>query len=170
MALIKCHECSTEVSTEAKTCPKCGAKVKKPAGLTAWLLGGIVIIVVSIISASIPDQEQMAAVAAAEAAKTPEQRAAEKAQKEADTARYAIAAATSKLLRETMRDPDSLKYETLRVSEDSSVVCAEYSARNGFGGMNREFMVVADGKASQKPSAWNKHCTKSMADMLWAAK
>lgn len=25
MALIKCHECGTEVSTDAKTCPKCGA-------------------------------------------------------------------------------------------------------------------------------------------------
>lgn len=168
MALIKCHECGAEVSTEAKTCPKCGVKVKKPAGLAAWLLGGIV--VVGMIAASISDQEQTAAVAAAEAAKTPEQRAAEKAQKEADTTRYAIAAATSKLLRETMRDPESLKYETLRVSEDASVICAEYSARNGFGGMNREFMVVANGKTSQKPSAWNRHCTKSMHDMMWAAK
>lgn len=25
MALIKCHECGTGVSTEAKTCPNCGA-------------------------------------------------------------------------------------------------------------------------------------------------
>ena len=32
MALIKCHECGTEVSMEAKTCPKCGAKVKQPMG------------------------------------------------------------------------------------------------------------------------------------------
>lgn len=28
MALIKCHECSGEVSTQAASCPKCGAKVK----------------------------------------------------------------------------------------------------------------------------------------------
>ncbi len=27
MALIKCQECGNEVSTTAKTCPKCGAKV-----------------------------------------------------------------------------------------------------------------------------------------------
>jgi len=30
MALIKCTECGNEVSTTAKTCPKCGAKVKLP--------------------------------------------------------------------------------------------------------------------------------------------
>lgn len=46
MALIKCHECGTEVSTEAKTCPKCGAKVKKPMGAGTILLIGLVTIVV----------------------------------------------------------------------------------------------------------------------------
>ncbi len=30
MALLKCHECSNEVSSEAKTCPKCGARLKEP--------------------------------------------------------------------------------------------------------------------------------------------
>jgi hypothetical protein len=30
MALIPCQECKQEVSTEAKTCPNCGARVKKP--------------------------------------------------------------------------------------------------------------------------------------------
>jgi hypothetical protein len=28
MALVECHECGNEISTEAKTCPKCGAKNK----------------------------------------------------------------------------------------------------------------------------------------------
>lgn len=33
MALVKCKECGNEVSTEAKTCPKCGAPVaRKPIG------------------------------------------------------------------------------------------------------------------------------------------
>lgn len=30
MALIKCHECGKEVSTDAKNCPSCGAVVKTP--------------------------------------------------------------------------------------------------------------------------------------------
>lgn len=28
MALINCHECEKEISSEAKTCPNCGAKRK----------------------------------------------------------------------------------------------------------------------------------------------
>ena len=32
MALIKCKECGKEVSTKAKSCPNCGAKVKKNIG------------------------------------------------------------------------------------------------------------------------------------------
>jgi len=54
MALVECHECGNEISTEAKTCPKCGAKnrhLKKPsvlrhivgliilAGLIYWVYG-----------------------------------------------------------------------------------------------------------------------------------
>lgn len=34
MALIKCHECGNDVSTEAAACPKCGAKPKKPQNKT----------------------------------------------------------------------------------------------------------------------------------------
>lgn len=49
MALIKCHECGAEVSTEAKTCQKCGAKPKKPAGLTTWLI--IILIGVGFVAA-----------------------------------------------------------------------------------------------------------------------
>jgi DNA-directed RNA polymerase subunit RPC12/RpoP len=41
MALLKCHECGNEVSSEAKTCPKCGAKVKKPTSLAVKILAVI---------------------------------------------------------------------------------------------------------------------------------
>lgn len=34
MALIKCPECSNEISTKAKSCPKCGWKASK----TRWWL------------------------------------------------------------------------------------------------------------------------------------
>ncbi len=44
MALIKCKECGAEVSSSAKACPKCGAKVKRPIGaagvLVAIAIGG----------------------------------------------------------------------------------------------------------------------------------
>lgn len=42
MALIKCHECGKDVSTEAKLCPGCGAKPKLTSGSNdGWIAGGI---------------------------------------------------------------------------------------------------------------------------------
>jgi hypothetical protein len=38
MALLKCGECGREVSTQAKKCPGCGAKVKKPVGPLGTIL------------------------------------------------------------------------------------------------------------------------------------
>jgi hypothetical protein len=38
MALIKCKECGKEVSSEAKTCPYCGAKPKTKTSLFTWVI------------------------------------------------------------------------------------------------------------------------------------
>jgi hypothetical protein len=39
MALIKCPDCSTEVSTEARNCPECGRPLRKPnAQVCFWAL------------------------------------------------------------------------------------------------------------------------------------
>jgi zinc ribbon protein len=52
MALTKCKECSHEVSTEAKTCPNCGAKVAQNIGCITLLvvLFAAGLVVVAIIS------------------------------------------------------------------------------------------------------------------------
>lgn len=42
MALIKCKECKTEVSTTAKACPKCGAKVPPKTGLFTKLVAVVI--------------------------------------------------------------------------------------------------------------------------------
>jgi len=44
MALIKCYECSENISSEAIVCPKCGAKPKpkKKTSLLAWLFAAVV--------------------------------------------------------------------------------------------------------------------------------
>ncbi len=74
MALIKCQECKWDVSTTAKTCPNCGAKVKKPAGILGWMLAILVaIIVLSVILSG----ESSAPTASVPAAKTPHQQAME---------------------------------------------------------------------------------------------
>ena len=39
MALIPCKECGAEISTDAKTCPRCGARVKPKSKAWMWVLG-----------------------------------------------------------------------------------------------------------------------------------
>ncbi|ENX22472.1 hypothetical protein F892_01714 [Acinetobacter vivianii] len=49
MALINCKECGVQVSTQAKACPNCGAKVKKPTSIFTWII--LVIVVFGIFAA-----------------------------------------------------------------------------------------------------------------------
>jgi hypothetical protein len=95
--------------------------------------------------------------------------AADQAKKEL---RFANALQIAKAIQTNMRDPESLVWESILTNEDASVACFSYRARNGFGGMNREFATFANGSLSQSASMWNKHCKgKSLYDMIsvrWA--
>ena len=44
MALVKCKECGSQVSSKAKACPSCGAKPQKTVGT----FGGLVVIGIAI--------------------------------------------------------------------------------------------------------------------------
>ena len=46
MSLVKCHECGNQISTEAKTCPQCGAKNKASAKTSKWLIAIAVMILI----------------------------------------------------------------------------------------------------------------------------
>lgn len=50
MALVKCKECGEEVSTKAKTCPKCGAKAPKKTSLFTWFV--LILIIFGVYSAN----------------------------------------------------------------------------------------------------------------------
>ena len=52
MALIKCKECESEVSSKAETCPKCGARIaSKPIGcgtvIVVFVIGALVLSFIS---------------------------------------------------------------------------------------------------------------------------
>lgn len=38
MALVKCKACNSEVSTAAKSCPKCGDPIQVASGITKFIL------------------------------------------------------------------------------------------------------------------------------------
>jgi hypothetical protein len=46
MALVKCKECGLDVSTGAKSCPKCGATVPKKTSLFTWLVLLLIVFIV----------------------------------------------------------------------------------------------------------------------------
>ncbi len=66
MALIPCRECKTEVSTTAKTCPKCGSPIKAGVGWGRVLLAiALFLIVMSILGRAVdPSGDEPQAVAA----------------------------------------------------------------------------------------------------------
>lgn len=49
MALIKCKECGKEISNKAKTCPHCGAKVKKSASMGCLVMIIVIVLVIGYI-------------------------------------------------------------------------------------------------------------------------
>lgn len=166
MALIKCAECGHDVSTQAKACPSCGAKVVVPkkTSVFTWLVGAIM--AAAIIGGLSQGEKERAKERAAVASETPEQKAKREHDAAMSVSRLSIAMALKETLTKAARDPDSLVIESMHVSENGDVACAEYRARNGFGGMNRSYVAVVKGKVSQGNSAvWNANCTKPMYDL-----
>lgn len=169
MSLKDCKECGKPVSTEAKACPHCGAKPPAKTSMFTWIVGILMIVVIG--STISRGQEERNSVATPEAPETAEQHAekiAAAVAKQVSEARFQRTVAAGKLVKAAMREPDSLVWETILANDDASVMCFEYRAKNGFGGMNKEYVVITDKATSQKPEAWNKHCLRDMYDLKHA--
>jgi hypothetical protein len=93
-----------------------------------------------------PTPEQIKAEQAASAAK---------AQKEM-TLLVVVAAMTA--VKRTLRDPDSVQWESVLANDDATLICIEYRARNGFGGMDSGHIVIDKTSSSRTVSAWNRQC------------
>lgn len=148
MALVKCKECGSEVSNSAKTCPKCGAPMPKKTSFFTWVVGAfLVAFFYGMISNSVEDKPQ----------KTPEQLQQEKE----DKAKNYKALLGAKSIKQSLRDPSSLEFERVAITENNDI-CYDYRAKNGFGGMNKEYAVLTN-KGNfyhNDPDLYNKKCTK----------
>lgn len=166
MALIACHECGKEVSTEAKACPACGAKVRKPPKQTSrqtwFVLGGLGLIVVfGVMGGKQRESERVAA----EAAKSPEQKALEQKARNQD----ALAAVGAASLKKAMKDPQSFTLTSLVVMDDGAA-CYKYRAANSFGAslpsravlLPSGKMFTEDHDGNSFVNAFNKGCAKKM--------
>src|SRR6476469_7596301 len=128
MALVACSECSKEVSTQARACPHCGAKRAKSAGPIAYIFAGLFFLIV-FKSCSIERRADT---------RTSDQIAAANAAEKDYQARLVSAATVMASIKASLRDPQSVQWSSVKSDAEGTVVCVEYRARNGFGGMNVE--------------------------------
>lgn len=97
-------------------------------------------------------------------------KAEEEKRKTLASARFQQAAAATRAIKAVTREPESVRWDSVLVNEEGTIACIEYGARNGFGGMNREFMVFTANRARADAATWNKHCAnKRLYDMRAAA-
>jgi hypothetical protein len=172
MTLARCRKCGKIASTAAKTCPHCGARnpTKKPtspfiklavafAG-TALLLG---VVESSGLRTSL-DQTKIDLPRIPLSVPAP---VAESLGKKHEKHRFGATAAVISTLKESMENPNSLIWETILSDDDASVICIEYRVKDSRGEYSREYITYIEGKASEAPEDWNKHCAgKKLNDMI----
>lgn len=169
MVMIKCGECGASVSTEAKSCPGCGANRKvfrRPAGakkpmswpkkIGVWfaILFGLVLI------------GEIAAGLSGINPTTQTDSPQEKQKTHRDYQAYLAA----KAVKASLRNPDSLTIDEILANDDGSVICMTYRAQNGFGGMNIEHIVFRDGNPSQSHASWHTNCANKMLNDVTAVR
>lgn len=147
MSLEKCRECGQEISSEADKCPHCGKKPERPP-IIKWMIvlifGAFVFKIATDFNAPEPEP-------------TPEQRAIH--------ARHYRANLYMTALKNALREPDSVVWESVRADDNAETVCIKYRAANGFGGTNLEIIAFANGQESRSIAFWNKHCTQPLHDI-----
>jgi len=143
MALVKCKECGSQVSTDADRCPQCGAKPKKKSSIGKIIVLALVVIGVgkcAMDQRNLPQQ----------ASKTPEQierEAKEEAAFQADVAKV-------KALRSSMKNPASFQL-VKAIRMESGVLCVEYRGTNSFNAIVTEQKAITPAGAF---ADWNKSC------------
>lgn len=164
MSLVACHECGKEVSTEAKTCPSCGAKVQKPKKKTSRAT--LVVAVVVGLGAVMAVSES--------AKKTNERPPLTEAEKRANDARdrqLQLAGGVALSLKKAAKDPTVFELTSALVHSDGAA-CYEYRAKNSFGAiLPGEAVLSTNGKVLVREldgtaftAAWRKLCTRSGGD------
>lgn len=145
MAIVRCTECNAKVSDTAQACPKCGALnfktgPKKSSKIVKY--GGSFVAVVILISAlfgTVTDRS--------------------------DDAHAKAAASTIRSIRQAARDPSSVLIDRFLISADHSVQCVQYRAKNGFGGNNREAMIITAQGTSTSATSWESYCSAGLIDV-----
>lgn len=175
MAMTKCKECGAEISTTAKACPHCGAKQRRTSLLTMALAVVLIPSCIAGIWTSTTNSDKRAQdQRAAEAAKSPEQRAAEQTRKAAEEAEFQRAVVAAKTVKSGMKNPASFELSGAGVTPKGAI-CLQYRGTNSFNAVVPGYAVLAPNAAAvlagserDVAAAWNQHCAKqSMRDISY---
>lgn len=144
MSLIACNECRAQISSQAKSCPQCGAKVPKSTSRFTMLVGGLLAfgIAYSLFSES---------PTITSAAKPPVD-----TKKEADFQRVV---AVVKAVKMAAKDPASFSLDAAALT-DAGAVCIQYRAKNSFNATVPGIYVATPQGSGDTDALWNKHCAK----------
>lgn len=142
MALVNCKECGHPVSTEAKSCPNCGAKAPKRSGtgLAPLLVIGLIAYAVYATSSS-PNTEKKPPSAA-------------ELQKEKD---FQTVVAGARWLKRNLKNPSSFELVSA-VMVGSDAICYVYRGTNSFNAIVTSRHVFTDSANTSDERAWAKHC------------
>jgi hypothetical protein len=162
MALIQCHECKKEISSDAAACPHCGAKPRKGLGRGSILIIGLFAIFAAKFAWDSAERELHPPPPKPVKSETEKKADAEK------EARFQLAMAAGQLLKTHAKDPTSFKMDSFLVLP-SGAACYEYRAKNSFAAIVPAKAVFQppgavltsehDGNAFVR--AWNKVCTQT---------
>lgn len=166
MPIGPCRECGKSASEDAKSCPHCGvSNPVQPSNKNVLIGIGFIVslIVLGKLISSAFDAPQV------QATPTPEE-----VQRQAEAARIAAqeeelfqhTASAVRAVKASLRDPESVVWESIRTDRAASVVCIQYRAKNGFGGMTRETALVTGREIFHSDAAYKKFCTPDLVDMI----
>ncbi|EKT4488947.1 MULTISPECIES: zinc-ribbon domain-containing protein [Shewanella] len=177
MALVKCKECGEQVSTKAKSCPKCGAKPPKKTSFLTWAVLAFIVITVY---GAYQQESNM----------TPEQKAARAEKREVEKAEEAKRDAEKKAAQDEkykeyawiekgkdavlarLKDPKSAEFKDVyffRGADNVPMTCGQVNSKNSFGGFvgfqhfvsgGSPDMTFLQNEVDDFASVWNKFCTK----------
>lgn len=165
MAMITCGECGASVSTEAKSCPACGANRKvfrRPTGAKKPMSWPKKIGIAFAATFGLGVVAQIITGGANPAAQAESPRDKQKSHRDYQ------AYLSAKALKASLRNPDSLSFESILANDDGSIICMTYRAQNGFGGMNIGHVVFKDGDPSESHASWHAHCAGKMLNDVTA--
>lgn len=141
MAMIKCSECKQEISSGAKSCPHCGKR--RTSSITKIIMWFFIIMGVVTIWAGFTGEETKQINAQKEAARvaalTPEQKAAEEAEREKESILSSARGSCLIVLKESLNDPDSAdigstrSWYTEQRKDGTVLVQPTARAKNAFG-------------------------------------